>query len=193
MEQKNSGGSSEKDKSFFSLDLKGELDAVEKSLLRFTGTIVFAIIVFCIISGIVTAMLKGKIVESRDVIQHTNSQIELVASDTKRITEKTSDYNTLIANLEEINQRVADEASSRFIIPNLLYRIMSVMPKNAQITSIQNTKDRHIVINAQAKDYPQLAYLLAAIKTGGILVNVKSNSGIKQDNIVRITIEGDMP
>ena len=70
-----------------------------------------------------------------------------------------------------------------------MYRIA----RGAQITSIENTTDRHIVISAQAANYDQLGYFLARIKEQGILINVKSNSGIVQNGVIRMTIEGDMP
>ena len=38
-----------------------------------------------------------------------------------------------------------------------------------------------------------LGYLTASIKTNGILTNVISTSGQKENNIVTIKIEGDLP
>ena len=70
---------------------------------------------------------------------------------------------------------------------------MFIMPKNAQLTSIENTSDKHIKINAQSEKYEQLGYLVAKIKADGILNNVTSDSGVKEGNIIKITIEGDLP
>jgi len=56
---------------------------------------------------------------------------------------------------------------------------------------------RHIketaIIQAQSTSYAQLGYLTASIKTNGILTNVISSSGQKDNNIVAIKIEGDLP
>ena len=76
---------------------------------------------------------------------------------------------------------------------------MSVIPESVQITSIQNTSDRHIVINAQSDRYEQLGYFVAALKNNVILVgpsldeDVKTTTGQKSNGIVTIQIEGDMP
>lgn len=70
---------------------------------------------------------------------------------------------------------------------------MYVMPNEVQLTSIQNTTSTHIEIQAQSKSYAQLGYLTASIKTNGILTNVISTSGQKENNIVTIKIEGDLP
>ena len=78
-------------------------------------------------------------------------------------------------------------------IPNLLNKLMYVMPNEVQLTSIQNTTSTHIEIQAQSKSYAQLGYLTASIKTNGILTNVISTSGQKENNIVTIKIEGDLP
>ena len=70
---------------------------------------------------------------------------------------------------------------------------MFSIPENVQITSIENTTNRHIVINAKAAQYEQLGYLIAIIKNNGYLTNVVSNSGIKESDVIQVTIEGDLP
>ena len=70
---------------------------------------------------------------------------------------------------------------------------MSTIPANVQLTSIENTNSNHIVINAQSTKYEQLGYFIAAIKTTPILTNVISTSGQKDNDIVTIKIEGDLP
>ena len=78
-------------------------------------------------------------------------------------------------------------------IPNLLNRIVYIIPKQVKITSIKNTQGTHIVIEAQAEKYEQLGYFKAALSTSGYLQNVKSTSGSKSSGVVQITIEGDLP
>ena len=70
---------------------------------------------------------------------------------------------------------------------------MYIMPSEVQLTSIKNETSTHIVIQAQSTSYAQLGYLTASIKTNGILTNVISSSGQKDNNIVAIKIEGDLP
>ena len=72
-------------------------------------------------------------------------------------------------------------------------RIIYVIPTQVKITSIRNTQDKHIVIEAQAGKYEQLGFFRAVLATEEILLNVKSTSGSKSGETVTITIEGDLP
>ena len=95
--------------------------------------------------------------------------------------------------MDEINKKLQENNRLKKSIPNLLNKLMYVMPNEVQLTSIQNTNSTHIEIQAQSKSYAQLGYLTASIKTNGILTNVISTSGQKENNIVTIKIEGDLP
>lgn len=70
---------------------------------------------------------------------------------------------------------------------------MSIIPASVQLTSIEDTGDGHIEINAQSDKYEQLGYLVAKLKTEIILRNVESTAGQKDNNVVTIKIEGDLP
>ena len=78
---------------------------------------------------------------------------------------------------------------------NILAILMMEGWLQRQITSIENTTSRHIVINAQSEKYEQLGIFKAILKTQGILApdTVVSSSGTKSGNIVQIVIEGDLP
>lgn len=177
----------------FKFDLKEKLDKTEVMMLHFVEACLIIIVVYIIGSTIVTNMISEKQKETEELITDTNAQIGKITEDTQSVNNKTSQYEQWIKNLEEINQKIAEENSVKNAIPNLMSRIMVYIPKNVQVTSIQNTAVKHIVIQAQAEEYDPLGYFISAIKTKGVLENVKSNSGVKQNNVVRITIEGDMP
>ena len=117
----------------------------------------------------------------------------LANQDNERIKSKTNDYTNLIQNIEEANQKISERNKTRNAIPNLLNQIMSIIPENAQLTSIENTNGTHIVINAQSNKYEQLGYLKAKIKSDVILTNVISTAGQKDNQIVTVKIEGDLP
>ena len=70
---------------------------------------------------------------------------------------------------------------------------MFIIPQQVQITSIKNTDDKHIVIEAVSEKYEQLGYFVARIKSDNILTDIQSTSGTKSDSLVQITIEGDLP
>ena len=83
--------------------------------------------------------------------------------------------------------------ASKNLIPNLLNQIMQVIDETVQITSIENTTGKHIVIVAQAPKYQGLGYFKTKLKTNNILQNVVSGSGMKQNGVITVTIEGDLP
>lgn len=185
-EQKNLGG-------FFTWDLNQKLDKTEKSLLRIAVGLLLLVIIYSGFSCLLNSQINKKEEEAQESITQTNNQISLANQDNQKIQSKTNEYTTLIKNLEEANDKIADRNKTRNAIPNLLNQIMSIIPENVQLTSIENTSDTHIVINAQSNKYEQLGYLKAKIKADVILTNVISTAGQKDNNIVTVKIEGDLP
>ena len=185
-EQKNLGG-------FFTWDLGQKFDKTEKSLLRIAITLFLLVVIYSGFSALLNKQMIEKTNEAEDSIEETNKQITLANNDNEKIKSKTNEYTTMIKNLEEANDRITDRNRTRNAIPNLLNQIMSVIPENVQLTSIENTTDTHIVINAQSNKYEQLGYLKAKIKTDVILTNVISTAGQKDNNVVTVKIEGDLP
>ena len=82
---------------------------------------------------------------------------------------------------------------TRKVIPNLLNQIMFGIPQGVQITSIQNTTGNKIVIEAQSNQYDQLGFFKAVIQNNGYLLNVISTAGQKENEIVKVRIEGEIP
>ena len=150
-------------------------------------------IVYSSFASLINKQIELKKEQAQESIDNTNSQIELVNNDIQNAQNKTSEYTSKINNLDEINKKLQENNRLKKSIPNLLNKLMYVMPNEVQLTSIQNTNSTHIEIQAQSKSYAQLGYLTASIKTNGILTNVISTSGQKENNIVTIKIEGDLP
>lgn len=174
-------------------DFSGKLDGVEYNLLRTAIGILIFIIIFGVFSTLLTNQINKKQEQIARLITNTNSQISLAKSDDTKLKTRKNEYTKLIQNLQELSDRINDINQSRNSIPNLLYEIMTVIPEDVQITSIQNTTKRHIVIEAQAEKYEQIGYFKAKLKSANILTDVISNSGVKEDKIVKVTIEGDLP
>ena len=88
-----------------------------------------------------------------------------------------------------------ENTRNKNMIPTFLTQLMGIIPKGVQITSIENTTDKHMVINAQSKKYEQLGYLKAKLREDGILLSdsVVSTPGTKEGDFVKIRIEGDLP
>ena len=177
----------------FNFDLTGALDTIEKSILRVAGALLGTIIIFIILSGILTNNMEKKEKEADDLISDTNAQIAKISSDNDKVNSKASSYQELIDNLNKVNEALAEKYSLKDAVPNLLNEIMYATPKDVQITSIENTTSKHIKIEAQSEKYEQLGYFKGKIKNEPLLLNVISDQGVKNGDIVKTTIEGDLP
>ncbi len=185
-EQKNQGG-------FLTWDLGQKFDRTESALLRVSNTMLMFAVIFSVFSGILTYYTFEKQNEADMFIVETLSEIGKVTDDDKKIQEKTSEYTNLIQNIQKTNEKIQETNESRNAIPNLLNQVMAVIPQNVQITSIENTTGKKVVIYAQSDKYEQLGFFIAEIKTDVILTNVISTSGQKDGGIVTIKIEGELP
>lgn len=175
------------------LDFDTPLDAVEKNMLRSVAGLLVLLVIYCSFSALIKNQITSKNSEADKSINNTNAQIALVNKDIQSVQSKTNDYTNKINNLQQINEKIEENNRTKKAIPNLLNRLMYIMPSEVQLTSIKNETSTHIVIQAQSTSYAQLGYLTASIKTNGILTNVISSSGQKDNNIVAIKIEGDLP
>ena len=175
------------------LNFDKQLDGMEKSMLRVAGGLVLVTALYSGFSYVISNEIKAKEEATSDVIDSMEKQIALADADLEKIRTRTSEYRTRITNLQESSNQITEKNKNRNSIPNLLNRIMFTVPKSVQITSIKNTSDNHIVITAQSEKYEQLGYLKGQLSVDGILKNVKSDSGVKQAGIIKVTIEGDLP
>ena len=175
------------------VDFGEPLDRIEKNMLRSLSGLVLILVIYCGFSILIKNQIEVKNKEADESIKSTTAQISLVNQDIQSLQNKTNEYTNKINNLNQLNLEIEENNKTKKAIPNLLNRLMYVMPSEVQLTSIQNSTSTHIVIQAQSTSYAQLGYLTASIKTNGILQNVISTSGQKENNIVTIKIEGDLP
>ena len=174
-------------------DLGQKLDRTEIGLIRIASALLMLVIIYSCFSVLLSNQIAAKTDEANESISSTNRQIQLANSDNEKIKTKTNEYTKMIQNLQEANERLSDRNRTRNAIPNLLNQIMSIIPASVQLTSIENTTDTHIVINAQSDKYEQLGYLVAKMKNDVVLTNVISTAGQKDNNVVTVKIEGDLP
>ena len=174
-------------------DLVDKFSIKEMSLIRTSISLLIFIIIYSGFSILLVKQIEKKEDEADSVITKINAQISRVTKDTKTLNETTTKYSTLITDLQDINEKISEINKSKNLIPNLLNQIMNVIDSTVQITSIENTTDKHIVIKAQSTKYPGLGYFKTKLQTQNILTNVISGSGTKQNDIISVTIEGDLP
>ena len=136
--------------------------------------------------------MNKKEAEVKDLTSKTQQQIDLAKGDKDRIDKKTNEYKEMTKALEDLNDRISDVNKSRNVIPHLLNQIMFTIPENVQITSIENTQDKHVVIVAKSNKYEPIGYFKAKLSSDSILYNVVSDSGTNEGGVITVTIEGDM-
>lgn len=175
----------------FSFNLKGEFDNIEKWLMRSMTAVLAFVIIYSGFSLFLKAQTDKKLKEVADVTGHTIEQIKLVEKDIEAVNNRTTKYEEVLRNLEEYKNETSENRKIKDSIPNFLTALMT-MPQGVTVTSITNTTGYTIRIEAQSKEYSQLGYLIANLKTKNILYNVTSSSGVKQNDIIKVVIEGSL-
>ena len=178
------------------LSLSGRLDATEKWLLRSAAGVLILTLLYSGFSLYLNNRISEKITETEAVSEYTDQQIQLANNNINSVKKKKNQYVEMKNNLTDINERLEEDLSLKGSIPNLLMEIMTSVPRDVQITQIENTvanDERHIIIRAQSRYYDELGYFKAKLSEDGILNNVVSSQGEKQDDFVKIVIEGDLP
>lgn len=179
----------------FDMDFKSELTPSEHNLIRIAVGALIIVLIYSGISLFLNSSMNNKNNEIAKAIKEVNSQVALINSDTTKIKANTSKYTSMTERLDQLAAKTEEKNKRKNAIPTLLNQIMFSIPKEVQITSIENTSGNDIVITAQAQTYEQLGYLKSKIKEDGILLNVVSDSGQKQaqNGLVITVIEGKLP
>lgn len=182
-----------KSKINLNMNFKGALTKTETNLIRGIYSTFILTVIFIILSIMLVGQMKKKNEEITMLSTKQSAEISKVDQDKKKLDDTRLKYQNLIKQLQELNDKRSKVSQSRNAIPNLLNQIMQKIPEEVQLLSIENTVDKHIVIKAKSKEYTQLGYFIAKIKTSNILSNVVSSSGVKSGGEVSVTIEGDLP
>jgi len=175
------------------MDFNIPLDGIEKALLRTAFGAIILFFVYCGFAGLIKNQINNKDIQAGESIEQTNSQMLLIDKDIQEVQNKTNEYTTKINNLKAINEKLEENNRLKKSIPILLNKLMYIMPDEVQVTSIQNTTNTHVEIQAQSRSYAQLGYLTTNIKVSGVLLNVISTAGQQDNGIITIKIEGDLP
>ena len=184
--RKNQGG-------LFTWDLGQKLDKTEIGLVRIAVFMLLLIVIYSAFSAALAFSMTNKKNEAIDSINHTNGEISKISTDDEKIKSKTNEYSTIIENIQSFSNNSTERNRTRNAIPNLLNQIMASIPANVQLTSIENTTDTHIVMEAKSTKYEQLGFFIATLKNEVILQDVISTAGQKEGDIVTIKIEGELP
>jgi cell division protein FtsL len=177
---------------------KEKLDAFEKLTIRLSILAIIFVMIYGIIGKNLMNDMSAKIVDTETKIAQTNKSIDTMAKNRNSIEDLSSEYKSMISRLN--NESVSDEEAAfrERELPNFLQRLATTIPTEVKLVSIENTEDRHFVIQAKALKYQQLGIFQAILKQNNILSDVSGSTGIRyhdeeanQDYIL-VTIEGDL-
>lgn len=175
---------------------KEPLNITEKLIVRAIAACLIAIIGFTCMGTSAYYKNKKQTEEINECLAKSTAEIEKMTTELSQIESYTNAYTSLINSADTLSEASTNAQISRVItknaIPNMLNKIMFIIPQKVQIKSIENTHDNHIVIKAVSEDYEQLGYFFAAIRADGMFNNPQSTPGTKSDSLVEITIEGDL-
>lgn len=175
---------------------KEPLSIQEKILVRGIVAFIITIIIFSVFGGILHKNNKEQIELANRSLEKSNSEMAEIENELSQIESYTNAYASLIKSADSLNESTINSQKNRVIsknaIPNMLNKIMFIIPQQVQIISIENTENNHIVIEAVSEKYEQLGYFRAAIVNDGMLENVQSTTGNKSDSLVKVIIEGDL-
>lgn len=154
---------------------------------------VVAFITYIALTTVISNYLDNKIMKTEESIVDSREKIDTIEEYTKKFTSLKTQYETLINNLNDINNANSEDKRFKNTIPNLLGRIMVVIPKSVQLISIENTTDTHIVIKAKSTNYEDMAFFKTILKTEKVLKEVVSDVGTTERGYLTVTIEGELP
>lgn len=170
-----------------------DLDFIEKLLIRGATTIALTVMLYVGVSEVLVKQTDEKTAKVKEGIEETKKQIARVEEYSTLMKNRTTEYQRIVAAIDEANAQISENYSSKNAIPNLLNKIMYNIPTGVQLLSIENKSGKSIVITAQAKKYDQLGYFKAVLEEEGILNNITTTKGTKQDDTINITITGELP
>ena len=160
---------------------------------RFAYSVSIMLVIYIVITSFINSRINNKITLAEQVTNDTKVKTSKLSSSTALVNSRADNYESILEQLQEANDRVSNAYLSKNAIPNLLNEIMFAVPKEVQIMSINNTEDKHVTIQAQSTGYQYLGYLKSEIQNQAILLNVTSTSGTRVNDMIQVTIEGDLP
>jgi len=174
-------------------NVEGVLGKVTKQFDMLSMTLSLILIGYVVGALVIDNQFEEKNNKVEVSIAETNSRIEQIQENNSKFNSYIDIYKTLISNIEDLNETNTENKRYKNAIPNLLNNIMSVIPRNVQLISIENTSGTHIVIRAQSVKFQEIAYFKTKLDVDGILKNVVSDTGTSQQGYLVVTIEGELP
>lgn len=174
--------------------LLAKIQPIEKLFLRLSFVFIIGLIGYGLISNSIVKNIETKTADITKGMTQIDEEVQKVSADIQNINASSEKYQKAINELNALKEtQFSTRTIRKLAIPNLMYQLTRITPKYVKILTLENTKDTHIVIEAESKHYEQLGFLYAAISTNGYLTDLKSTSGTKTGESIKVIIEGELP
>ena len=161
-----------------------ESSPIDTWLVRLFVACLSVFLIYFVLAAYTTHALETKLAESDKVIATVESNIKRAEADADYIKNKTAEYSSKIAKLEEVMEVIATEKrKSSFDIPNFMSQVMFVIPQGVSITNIVINDMGEVEIYAVSSQYAQLGYFVSRLKLEKILLNVNMTVLEMEQNI----------
>ena len=177
---------------FLRSDLGEKLTTFEKNLVRIGVGIATVMVLYIISLIMIMGQIENRSYDAQQYIARTEETIQAISEDTKRVQTRTSDYESILARLDENRNSLNQNIARRNIIPNLLSQIVFAIPQEVQLARLENRSGTSIEIEAKAQSYHHLGFFISILRNDAILNNVTATPGVREGDLVRITITGDL-
>ena len=170
-----------------------ESSPIDTWLVRLFVACLSVFLIYFVLAAYTTHALETKIAESDKVIATVESNIKRAEADADYIKNKTAEYSSKIAKLEEVMEVIATEKrKSSFDIPNFMSQVMFVIPQGVSITNIVINDMGEVEIYAVSSQYAQLGYFVSRLKLEKILLNVNMTV-LEMEQNIKIKVGGVLP
>ena len=170
-----------------------ESSPIDTWLVRLFVACLSVFLIYFVLAAYTTHALETKLAESDKVIATVESNIKRAEADADYIKNKTAEYSSKIAKLEEVMEVIATEKRKRiFDIPNFMSQVMFVIPQGVSITNIVINDMGEVEIYAVSSQYAQLGYFVSRLKLEKILLNVNMTV-LEMEQNIKIKVGGVLP
>ena len=170
-----------------------ESSPIDTWLVRLFVACLSVFLIYFVLAAYTTHALETKLAESDKVIATVESNIKRAEADADYIKNKTAEYSSKIAKLEEVMEVIATEKrKSSFDIPNFMSQVMFVIPQGVSITNIVINDMGEVEIYAVSSQYAQLGYFVSRLKLEKILLNVNMTV-LEMEQNIKIKVGGVLP
>jgi len=101
-----------------------QLDFIDKMLLRTVTMLLLLIALYITVTELLTDRTNEKIAETNKRIEATTAEIDSVTQYNKLIITRANEYQKLIDTIDEANNAISENYTSKNAIPNMLNKIM---------------------------------------------------------------------